>query len=144
MSTFVAMEAKSLFGALFVFFWGKFLWKFDHINIHGIGVLGGSRGQGKRLESLSGPSALLSDLLSTIPLVLEVGGFRVSVVDFIWDCIEGHDPLHEQGGDSGGEETDQDIVVSDAGTSGVALECRDVALEGGRELPIFLNHAVGG
>ena len=81
------------------------------------------------MESLSGPSALLSDLLSTIPLVLEVGGFRVSVVDFIWDCIEGHDPLHEQGGDSGGEETDQDIVVSDAGTSGVALEGRDVTLE---------------
>ena len=50
-----------------------------------------------------------------VPLVLEVGGFQVPVIDFIWDCIMGHDLLHEQGGNSGGKETDEYIVVSDAG-----------------------------
>ena len=58
------------------------------------------------MESLGRPPASLSNLLGTIPLILEVGGFRVPVVDFIWDGIEGHDSLHEQGGDSSGEETD--------------------------------------
>ena len=56
-----------------------------------------------------------------IPLVLEVDGFCVPVVDFIWDGIEGHDPLHEQGGDSGSKETNEDIVVHDASASNVAL-----------------------
>ena len=110
MSIFTASEAKSLLGALLSFFWGKFLRKFDHVNIHGIGVLGGL-GRGKRLESLGRPSVSLSDLLSTIPLVLKVGCLRVPVVNFIWDCVKGHDPLHECGGDSGGKKADQDIVV---------------------------------
>ena len=83
MSTFAAMEAKSFLDALFTFFWGEFLGESDHIDVHGIGVLGGSRGQGERLESLGSPSASLSNLLSAIPLVLEVGRFRVPVIDFI-------------------------------------------------------------
>ena len=74
-STFATTEAESLLGALFSFLWSKFLGEFDHINIHGIGVFGCFRRQRKGLESLGGPSASLSDLLSTIPLVLEVGGF---------------------------------------------------------------------
>ena len=41
MSTFVAMEAKSLFGALFSFFRSKFLGEFDSVNVHDIGVSGG-------------------------------------------------------------------------------------------------------
>ena len=90
------------------------------------------------MECLGGPSASLSDLLSTIPLVLEVSRLRVPVVDYIWDCVEGHDSFHKWGGDSGSEETDQDVVVCDASTSGVALEHRDVALERGRELSVFL------
>ena len=69
--------------------------------------------------------------------------FRVPIVDFIWDGIKGHDLLHEWGGDSSGEETDQDIVVRDAGTSGVTLECQDVALKRRRELPVLFDHVMG-
>ena len=42
MSTFSAAEAKSLLGALLSFFWGEFLRDFDCVNVHGVGVLGGS------------------------------------------------------------------------------------------------------
>ena len=44
MSTFLALKAKSLLGTLLLFFLGKFLREFDHVNVHGIGALGGSRG----------------------------------------------------------------------------------------------------
>ena len=96
------------------------------------------------MESLGRPSASLSDLLSTIPLVLEMGHLCVPFVDFVMNGVEGHDPLHERSGDSGSEETDQDVVVRDAGTGGVALERRDIALERGGVLPVLLSHSVGG
>ena len=86
----------------------------------------------------------MSDLLCMVPLVLEVGGFQVPVVDFVWDSIKGHDLLHEQSGDSSGEETNQDVVVCDSSTSGVTLKCQDVTLKRGGELPILFNHVVGG
>ena len=79
-----------------------------------------------------------------IPLVLEVGRLRVPFVDFIEDSVKGHDPLHEWGGDSGSEETNQDVVIRDAGTSGVTLKSRDVTLERRGALPVLLYHAVGG
>ena len=124
MSTFSATKAESFLGALLSFFGGEFLWEFDCVNVHGVGVLGGPRGgRGEGLKSLGGPSTSLSDLLGTIPLVLEVGRFGVPFVDLIWNGVEGHDPLHERGGNSGGEETDEDIVVRDAGAGGVTLEC---------------------
>ena len=44
MSTFSAAKAESPLGALFSFFRGEFLGKFDRVNIHGIGVFGGSGG----------------------------------------------------------------------------------------------------
>ena len=144
MSAFAAAETKSFLDALFSFFRRELLWKFDHVNVHSIGVFGCSGGRGKRLEGLSSPSTSLSDLLSAIPLVLEVDGFQVLVVNFIWDCIKGHDLLHEQGGDSSSKEADVDVVVSDAGTGGVTLECQDITFESGGELPILLDHAVGG
>ena len=107
MSTFSASKAKSLLGALLSFFGGEFLGEFDRVNVHGVGVLSGSRGgRGKGLESLGRPSTSLSDLFGTIPLVLEVGRLGVPFVDFVGNSIEGHDPLHERGGNSGGEETD--------------------------------------
>ena len=96
------------------------------------------------MESLGRPSVSLSDLLSAIPLVLEVSRLRVPFLDFIRDGVEGHDLLHEWGGDSSGEEADQDIVVCDASMSGVTLKCRDVALERRRELPVLLSHALSG
>ena len=74
------------------------------------------------MESLDRPSTSLGDLLGAISLILEVGCLGVPVIDFIRDCIERYDLLHEWGGDSSGEETDQDIVVCDAGMSGVALK----------------------
>ena len=71
----------------------------------------------------------MSNLFHAVPLVLEVDGFRVPVVDLVWYGVKGHDLLHEWGGDSSSEEADQDVVVSDAGVDGVTLECRDIALE---------------
>ena len=44
MSTFAAVKAKSFLGALLSFFRGKFLREFDRVNVHGVRVLGGSRG----------------------------------------------------------------------------------------------------
>ena len=41
-STFVAVEAEPFLGTLFPFFWGELLREFDYVNVHGIGVLGGS------------------------------------------------------------------------------------------------------
>ena len=96
------------------------------------------------MESLNRPPTSLSNLLSVIPLILEVSRLRVPVVDFIWDCVKGHDPLHEQGRDSSGEETDQDIVVRDTGMSGVTLKCQNITFERGGELPILLCHVMGG
>ena len=57
-----------------------------------------------------------------VPLVLEVDGFGVLVINFVWYSIKGHDLLHEWGGDSSSEETDQDVMVHDAGVGGVALK----------------------
>ena len=96
------------------------------------------------MESLGRPPALLSDLLGVIPLILEVSCLSVPFVDFIWNGVEGHGPLHKRGGDSGGEEADQDIVVHDAGMGGVTLEGRDIALKRRGVLPILLGHLVGG
>ena len=90
MSAFATAKAKSLLGALLSFLWGELFGKLDRINVHGVGVLGGSRGgQGKRLESLSRPPTLLSDLLSVIPLVLEVSRLSVPFVNFVGNGIEG-------------------------------------------------------
>ena len=95
------------------------------------------------MESLSRPSAPLSDLFSPIPLVLEVGRLGIPFVDLVGNGVEGHDPLHERGGDSGGEETDEHVVVRDAGAGGVTLERRDVALERRGVFPVLLGHAMG-
>ena len=96
------------------------------------------------MESLSRPSTLLENLLSTIPLVLEVGGLGVPVINFVQDHIEKHDLLCEQSGDSGGKEADEDIVVHDASMGNIAPEGQDVTLKGRRELSIFLCHLMGG
>ena len=42
MSTLVAMEAESFLSALLMFFQGELLRESDCVNVHGIGVLGGS------------------------------------------------------------------------------------------------------
>ena len=57
-----------------------------------------------------------------IPLVLEMGRFSVPLIDLVGDGVEGHNPLHQRGGDSGSEEADEDVVISDASAGGVTLE----------------------
>ena len=96
------------------------------------------------MESLGGPSALLSNLLSAISLILKMGCFGVPFIDLVRDGIEGHNPLHEWSGDSGGEEADEDVMICDAGVGGVALEGRDVTLERRGVLPVLLCHVMGG
>ena len=44
MSTFSASKAKSSLGALLSFLCGQFLGELDRVNVHGVGVFGGSRG----------------------------------------------------------------------------------------------------
>ena len=135
-------ETQPLFEAFVSFLRGEFL-DSDHVDIHGIRVLGCFRG-GEGLEGLGRPSTSLGNLLCMVPLVLKVDGFGVPVVDFVWYGVKGHDPLHEQSGDSGDKEADEDIVVSDASMGGVTLKRRDITLEGGGELSVLLGHAMGG
>ena len=80
----VAMKAKSLLEVLLLLFQGQLLWEDGWVYVYGIGVFGGFWG-GEGLESLGWPSTLLDDLFSPIPLVLEISGFYVPVVDFVWD-----------------------------------------------------------
>ena len=96
------------------------------------------------MEGLDDSFTLLGNLFYTVPVVLEVGGFGIPVIDFIQDGIKRHDPLYEQGGDSGSKEAYEDIVVHNTSTSDIALECRDVTLQGQGELPIFLSHLLSG
>ena len=145
MSAFSAAKAESLLGVLLSFVQGEFLGEFDRVNVYSVRVFHGSGGrQGEGLESLGRPPTSLSYLLSTIPLVLEVGRLSVPFIDFVRNGIERHDPLHERGGDSSSEEADEDVVVRDASVSGVTLECQDVTLKRRGVLPILLSHAVGG
>ena len=39
-----------------------------------------------------------------------------------WDSVHGVDPPHELGGDSSGEEVDQDVLISDSTEGGVVFE----------------------
>ena len=87
---------------------------------------------------------MLGNLLGPIPLVLEVDGFHVPVINFIWDCVKRHDLFYKQDGDSGSKEANEDIVVCDASMSGVALEGQDITLERWGELPILFSHIMGG
>ena len=74
------------------------------------------------MEGLSGPSALLSNLVHTVPLVLEISGLGLSLIDFIRDSVKGHDPLHKQSRDSDSEEADEHIVISNVSVGDIALE----------------------
>ena len=46
MSFLSAAETSSFFETFSPFFWGKFLWSFVDIDVHGIGVPGGSASSG--------------------------------------------------------------------------------------------------
>ena len=83
MSAFMTVEAESLLDTLLSFLRGEFLWEFNHIDVHSIRVFSGSMGCRERLESLGRPSTLLGNLFCMIPLVLEVDGFHVPVINFV-------------------------------------------------------------
>ena len=80
------------------------------------------------MESLGRPPTPLGDLLCMVPLVLEMDCFGVPVVNLFWYSIKGHDTLHEWHGDTGSKETNEYVVVCDAGVSGVTLKSGDVTL----------------
>ena len=120
MSAFSASEAKSSLSTAFLFFGGQ-LGDFDCINIHSI-VVFYFQGGGKGLEGLGGPFTLLSDLVSLIPLVLELSSFGVPLINFCRDSVKGYDSFHQHGGDSDSKETNEDIGVHYANTDNVALE----------------------
>ena len=58
---------------------------FEPLYIHSICVFCLWRG-GKGLEGLGGPYTKLSNLVSPIPLVLEVSGLGVPLVNFCREC----------------------------------------------------------
>ena len=74
------------------------------------------------MEGLGGPSTLLGNLFCLVALVLEVSGLGGPLSNLGRDGIERYDLLHEQGRDSGGKKTDEDIVVHDPGVENIALE----------------------
>ena len=95
------------------------------------------------MEGLGSPPTLLGNLFHTIPLVLEVDGFSIPVVNFIWNGVEGHDSLHEWGGDSDSKEADEDIMVCDASADDVTLESGNVTFQGWGGLSVFFSHLLG-
>ena len=74
------------------------------------------------MKGLGGPSTALRNLISLVSLVLEMSGFGVPLVDLVKDSVKGYDPLHEGYRDSGGKETDEDIIVYDASVGNIALK----------------------
>ena len=104
MSLLLTSKTKLFLEAFLSLFWSELLDFYD-INIHGIGVFSCSRGR-EGLESLGRPSTSLGDLFHTIPLVLEMDCFRVSIINLLRYSIKGHDVLHEQDEDSDSKETD--------------------------------------
>ena len=96
------------------------------------------------MESLGRPSTSLSDLFHAVPLVLEMDDLGVPVIDLVWYSIKEYDLLHEQGGDPSSKEANEDVMVHDAGTGGVALKGQDIAFKQRGELSVLFDHSVGG
>ena len=71
-----------------------------------------------------------------------MSGFCVPVVNFVGDSVKGYDVLHEWGGNSGGKETYEDVMVHDASVGNVTLESWDVALKWRGEPSILFDHSV--
>ena len=68
--------------------------------------------------------ALISsqDLLCLLPLSLEVDHFGVPFLDGSWYDVHGHDSLHERGGYSSGEVSNEDVWIFDIGPGDMVLE----------------------
>ena len=113
MSRLSATKAESLLHALLAFFSCKFSY-FDDIYIHGIRVSGfGGVGEGL-VRLMSGFRVPFEDFIGVFPLGLEGNGLFIPVIDGSRDGVHGHNPVHEGGGDSSREVSNEDILVGDA------------------------------
>ena len=56
------------------------------------------------------------------PLGLEMDGFGIPFLNSGWDGIHGHDSLHEGGGYSSREVSNEDVWVFDIGPGDMVLE----------------------
>ena len=81
------------------------------------------------MEGLGSCSTLLSNLVSIVPLILEVSSFGIPLVDFSRHGVEEHNSFHKWDRYSCSEEADEDIFIRDAGTGDVALEGCDITLK---------------
>ena len=107
-----AMEAESFLHAFLAFFCREFPY-FDDIYVHGIGVTSFAGGGEGVVGLMSRFGVPLGDFFSAFPLGLERDGLLVPVIDGRGDSIHGHDLVHEGGRDSGGEVSDEDILIGD-------------------------------
>ena len=71
---------------------------------------------------LSGVLVSSQDLLSSLPLSLEVDHFGVPFLNGSWYGIHGHDLSHERGGYSSREISDEDVWVFDVGPGNMVLK----------------------
>ena len=71
---------------------------------------------------LSGVLVSSQDLLSSLPLSLEVDRFEVPFLNGSWYGIHGHDLSHERGGYSSREISDEDVWVFDVGPGNMVLK----------------------
>ena len=71
---------------------------------------------------LGGALISFQDFLCLLPLGLEVDGFGVPFLDSSWYGIHGHDLLHERGGYSSGEVSNEDVWIFDIGSGDMVLE----------------------
>ena len=122
-SGFLAAEAEFLLDAAFAFFWGKLRY-FDRVHDHGIRVVGlGVGGVREGVVGLMRRSRVsFGDVVGSLPLSLESDGLLVPFIDGGGDGVHGHDTAHEQGWDSCGEVSDQDIGIGDIGEGDMIFE----------------------
>ena len=119
-SILTAAEAESFLGTFFLLFMGQF-WNFNCVYVHGVEVFD-SGGRGEGLEGLGGLSTTLGNLVSAVPLVLEMSSFGVPLVDFAWNGVKGHDLFHKWYRDPSSKEADEYIVICNVDAGNVALE----------------------
>ena len=143
---FSAAKAEFLFNAAFAFFWGK-LGDFDRVHDHGVQVVG--LGVGGVREGVVGLMRRLQvsfgDVVSSLPLSLESDGLLVPFIDGGGDGVHGHDTAHEQGWDSCGEVSDQDVGIGDIGEGDVVLKGGNIFRQRGGVRVVFLAllHSLG-
>ena len=73
-----------------------------------------------------------------------MNGFGVPFLDSSWHGAHGHNSLHEEGGYSSGEVSNEDIWVFDIGLGNMVLEFRDILIQRGKVGSVFFkDHSFG-